>query len=144
MYSFFRKFVSKLKYWKCLKLSLIFTQKYAVLSNGGVFWKSLLQFFRRIYALSVGFKMKTVRKSVFECSDKNQLKFWVKVTERNSRHSFLLSIWWITFFRHLNDNGIKRTWLCELVKNVRNRQPCISMNFCTEFSKAEVLPCAYR
>ena len=34
--------------------------------------------------------------------------FAVKVTER-SNHSFLLSVWWMTFFRHLYDNGIKRT-----------------------------------
>ena len=29
------------------------------------------------------------------------------------------------------------------MKNVRSNQPCISMNFCTEFSKAQVLPCEY-
>ena len=39
--------------------------KYADLSNGGLFWKSLVSSFRRIYALSVGFKMETLRKSVF-------------------------------------------------------------------------------
>ena len=61
-----RKFVSKLKYWKRLKLSLIVTWKPADLSNRGIFWKSLVRFFRRTYALSVGFKMKTLRKSVFE------------------------------------------------------------------------------
>ena len=26
------------------------------------------------------------------------------------------------------------------MKNVRGNQPCISINFCTEFSKAQVLP----
>ena len=31
-----------------------------------------------------------------------------------------------------------------IMKNVRSSQPCISMNFCTEFSKAQVLPCEYR
>ena len=30
--------------------------------------------------------------------------------------------------------------LCKHMKNVRCSQPCISMNFCTEFSKAQVLP----
>ena len=29
-------------------------------------------------------------------------------------------------------------------ENVRNSQPCISMNLCTKFSKAQVLPCEYR
>ena len=39
--------------------------------------RALVLFFRRNYALSVGFKMKTLRKSVFEClvKTKNQLKF---------------------------------------------------------------------
>ena len=64
---FSRKFVSKLKYWKRLKLSLIATHKHAYLSNGGLFWKSLASFSRRTYALSIGFKMKILRKSVFEC-----------------------------------------------------------------------------
>ena len=30
------------------------------------------------------------------------------------------------------------------MKNVRSSQPCISMNFCIEFSKAQVLPREYR
>ena len=28
--------------------------------------------------------------------------------------------------------------------NFRGSQPCISMNFCTVFSKAQVFPCVYR
>ena len=41
-----------------------------------------------------------------------------------------------TFFRHQCDNGTKRTyWLCKH-ENVRSSQPCISMNFCTEFNTA--------
>ena len=38
----------------------------------------------------------------------------------------------------------KLNLLCKHIKNVRNNQPCTSMNFCTEFSKAKVLPCEYR
>ena len=30
------------------------------------------------------------------------------------------------------------------MKNVRSSQTCISMNFCSEFSKAQVLPCEHR
>ena len=41
--------------------------EHANFSNGGLFWKFLVLFFRRIYALSVGFKMKTWWKSIFEC-----------------------------------------------------------------------------
>ena len=36
------------------------------LSYGGLFWKSLTWFFRA-YAVSVGFQMKPLRKSVFKC-----------------------------------------------------------------------------
>ena len=46
-----------------LKTFEIFTDchiKHADLSNGGLFWKSLVPAFRRTYALSVGFKMKTL------------------------------------------------------------------------------------
>ena len=39
---------------------------------------------------------------------KTNSNFAVKVTER-SNHSILLPIWWITFFRHLYDNGIRIT-----------------------------------
>ena len=27
--------------------------------------------------------------------------------------------------------------------NVRKSQPCVSMNFCTEYSKAQIFPCEY-
>ena len=40
--SFLRKFVSKLKYWKCSEFLLIVKQKHADLSNGEQFWKSLV------------------------------------------------------------------------------------------------------
>ena len=43
-----------------------------------------------MYALSVDLKMKTLRKSVFECLDKNQLKFCRKVTERSNHHFYYL------------------------------------------------------
>ena len=35
-------------------------------------------------------------------------------------------------------------WLCQHTKNVRSSQPCTSMNFCIEFSKAQILLCEYR
>ena len=45
-------------------------------------WRAILKIpstvFRRTYAPSVGFKVKTLRKSVFECEDKIQLKFCQK------------------------------------------------------------------
>ena len=40
-------------------------EKQVNLANRGLFWKSLVSFFRITYALSVGFKMKPLRESVF-------------------------------------------------------------------------------
>ena len=64
--------------------------------------------FRRIYALCVGFKMKTLRKEFSIVKTKTKSSFAVKVSKR-SNHSFLLSVWWIIFFRHPYDNGLKKT-----------------------------------
>ena len=36
--------------------------------------------------------------------------------------------------------GLRVNWLCKHMKNVRSSQPCFSINFCTEFSKAQVFP----
>ena len=74
-FSFSRKSVSELKYWNCSKFSVTVTLKHADLSNEGLFWKSPVLFFRIIYGLSASFKMKLLRKSVFQCWDKNQPKF---------------------------------------------------------------------
>ena len=55
---------------KVLKTFKIFTDchvKHADLSNGRLFLKSLVPLFSRTYALSVRFKMKPLRKSVFKC-----------------------------------------------------------------------------
>ena len=45
-------------------------------------------FFRRAYALSVGFKIKPLRKSIFKCSDKNQLKFCRKTCWEEQSFAF--------------------------------------------------------
>ena len=47
--------------------------------------------FRRTYVVSVGLKMKPLRKRVFQCNTKNNPNFAVKLAERSS-HSFLLPI----------------------------------------------------
>ena len=58
--------------------------------------KSLVSFFRRTYALFVGFKMKPLRKSVFLCKDKDQLSFCRKPCWNAERGNHLfLSNWWI-------------------------------------------------
>ena len=91
-FSFSRKSTSKLKYSKRSKFLLIVRYKRADLSNGGLFWKSLVPFFRTIYALSVCFKMKPLRKSVFQCSDKNQLKFCRKTCWKEQPFIFTVSL----------------------------------------------------
>ena len=70
---------------------------------------------------------------------KTNSSFVGKVTER-SNPSFLLfdesrfsDISAIIELKELNS-------LCKRMKNFRSSQPCISKNFCTEFSKAKVLP----
>ena len=57
---------------------------------------------RRTSALSVIFKMKTLRKIAFLCQDKNQRQFCRKLCWNVKRNNHLfLSIWQITFFKHL-------------------------------------------
>ena len=64
---YFRKFVSKFKYWKRSKFPAIAHKKHAYLLNGGLFYKPLRPFYGRAYAFSVGFKLKPLWKSVFHC-----------------------------------------------------------------------------
>ena len=72
--------------------------------------------------------MKTLRKSVFECEDKNRLKFLVRVTERGNHLFFcpfdesrFADTCTIIEWKELN-------WLCKHMKNVRSSQSGISMN----------------
>ena len=113
-------------------------------------WRAFLKIpitvFRRIHALSVGIHMKTLRKSVFKCYDKNQLKFCCK-----SYWEKEAIIHFYCLFHESRFSGICTiielkwlNWLCKYMKNVRSSQPGVSVNFCTEFSKAQVFPCEYR
>ena len=79
------------KVLKTFKVSTDFHIKTCLLSNGGLFWKSLVPFFRRTCTLSVGFK-KNLYKKAFSCVKiKTNPDFAVKLAEW-SNHSFLLSI----------------------------------------------------
>ena len=72
--------------------------------------------FRRSYALSFGSKMKILRKSAFECSDKNQLKFCRK-SYWKKQHLFLLYTWWIRFSDICTTVELKEfNWLCKHMK----------------------------
>ena len=60
---------------------------------------------------------------------KTNPNFAVKLAER-SNHSFLLSIWWIRFFKHLCSvirvmECIELHWLCKHMKQVRSSQAAI-------------------
>ena len=61
MFLFFRKFVSNSKYEKRSKFPVIVTLKHADVLNDGLFRKSLVLFFRKAYALYVGFTCKKKR-----------------------------------------------------------------------------------
>ena len=96
--SVFQKICFKVKVLKTFKVSTDCHIKSANLLNGGSFWKSIVRFFRRAYVLSIDFKVRPLRKSVKKKANSN---FAIKLAERRN-HSFSLSVWWITFFKHLN------------------------------------------
>ena len=49
-------------------------------------------------------------------------------------------LWSLEFVIQINlkHDTITVNWLCKHMKNIRSSQPCISMNFCNEFSKGQV------
>ena len=87
-----------------------------------LFWKLLVPFFRRTYALSVGFNMKPRRKIVFQCEGRNQLK--------------ILTIY--NFSNYVAMEYIEIKWLCRHKKKVRSSQASFPINFCTELGKTQV------
>ena len=73
-------------------------------------------FFGRTYALSAGFKMKSLKK-VFSCvKAKTNSNIAVKLTKRG-KHSFF--VYESTFLKHLYCFYIKLNWLCKQSKKVR-------------------------
>ena len=85
---------------KVLKSFNIFSDCHVIKACWSLKWrvilKSLVSFCRRTYALSVGFKMKPLRKSVFLCEGKDQLSFCRKPCWNAERGNHLfLSNWWI-------------------------------------------------
>ena len=139
----FQKICFKIEVLKTFKISIDDYIKTCRSLKRRAFSKILKWFFRRPYALSVGFKMKPLRKIIFLCWDKNQLKFCRKPcwNAERSNHSFV-SIWWITFFRHLyslirHEKFKEINRLYKHRKRVRSSQASISINSCTELSKTQ-------
>ena len=81
-------------------------------------WRAILKipvlFFRIIYGLSASFKMKPLRKSVFQCWDKNQPKFcWNSFSKEPS---FIVTVYLMNDIIQasvllLRDNGMYKTYL---------------------------------
>ena len=83
----------------------------------GYFENPQYHFLEELMLFPLALKWKLYEKAFSNVKTKTNSIFAVKVTER-SNHPFLLSIWWITFFRNLYE--------------------C-----CIEFSKSQVFPCEY-
>ena len=68
----------------------------------------------------VGFKMKPLRKSFFQCGDKNQPKFCRKTSVYLMSHvSNICTLWYVIMeFEELN-------WICKHMKKVRSSQAAI-------------------
>ena len=93
------------------------------------FWKSLVPLFRGTYALPVCFEMNPLKKTLSGVKTKGNPNFAVKLVESSNR-SFLLSIWWITFFKHLYSlirgmECVERNWSCKHIKKIRSSQAAI-------------------
>ena len=61
----FQKICFRVLVSKTFKISTACLMKTCSSLNGGLFWKSLVSFLRRTFALSVGFKIKPLRKRIF-------------------------------------------------------------------------------
>ena len=66
----------------------------------GYFENPYYRFFRT-YVFSVRFKMKALQKAFSSVKEKTIPNSVVTLAEKSSNLSFLLSIWWITFFKYL-------------------------------------------
>ena len=98
--SFSRKSVSKLKYWKCWKFALIVTKKTCRSLKQRVILKIPSTIFLEPMLFLLALKWNRWEKASSSAKTKANPNFSVKPVERNN-HSFLLSIWWVTFFKHL-------------------------------------------
>ena len=75
----FQKTCFKVKLLERSKSPVAVTEKHANLSNGGLFKKSQVQFFRGTYSLPVGFKRRSLQGNIFLSVDKNHLTFCCKI-----------------------------------------------------------------
>ena len=102
---------------------------YADLSNRGLFWKSLVPFFKKTYTLFVGFKMKPLRKSVFHFKNKSQPNFSCKTCWKEQQFIFtaylMNHIFQISALLIRIIECIELNWLCKHMKKTRTSQAAI-------------------
>ena len=88
--------------------------------------------FRRIYVLSVGFKIKPLRKTILQFQDKNQPKFCRKTCWKEQ--PFFFTVYFMNHifqtFVYVIIECIELNWLCKHMKKVRSSQVVIlAMNW---------------
>ena len=85
--------------------------------------------------------MKALRKSIFLCLEKNQLKFCRKTCWKEQPFIFCLfdkpPFSNICSFWNGTMKSVELNWLCKHMKNVRSSQASISINSFTELSKMQ-------
>ena len=126
----FQKICFKVKVLKAFKIFSDCHIKTCRSLQRRAFWKSPVTLFRRTYILSVGFKIKPLRRSVFQCQDKNQPKFCRKICWKEqpfiftvylTNHIFPTSV----FLNVIIQCIIEINWLFKHLKKVRSSQPAI-------------------
>ena len=104
-----------------------------------------VQFFRRTCTLFVGFKMKPLRKSIYQCQDKNKLKFCRKNLLKGATiHNYYLFDG-SPFFKHLysficDNRCIELNWLCKHIEKVRSSQAAnLVLNWVKKFFPVSIV-----
>ena len=124
----FSKICFKVKVLKTFKTFTDCHMKICHLSKGGLFWKSLVPFFRKTYTLSVGFEKKPPRKSIFQCLNKNQPNFCSKTCWKEQPFIFTVYLMNHVFpatvlTKRDNRMHIRLRWFCKHIKEIRSSQP---------------------
>ena len=131
MFAFFRKFISKLKVLKSIKIS----SDCHIKACRSLKWRAISKI--HILKEPMLFLLALKWKSIFCVKLKTNSCREPCWNAEQSNHSFL-SNWWIAFFKLMYSlimwQYIEINWLYKRRKKVRSSQACISINSCTELS----------
>ena len=105
-FSFSRKSGSKLKYWKRSKFHWLSHKNMPISQTEGYLENPLYRFLEERMLFLLALKLNLYEKAFSSVTTKTNSNFAVKLPERRN-HSFLLSVWWITYFKL--HNGMYRT-----------------------------------